>query len=309
MNLIILARDNIEIARAESLSLYSGRFDKYSENIFLTKAKNDFERMAYAKSVYQIIFYCDENNIEEKIKQNKWKLKSYRIDFSGNFIDEQKKIIQSLVYKNSKAKVNLKDPETNLVFIKSGKNIYCTQHIKDINNDFESRKAHKRPGFSPISLNPKLARAMVNLTSARRGETILDPFCGIGGILIEAGLIGLRCEGCDLSDSMITKTAQNLSYFGINTCSLEKRDALTIGQSDYIVSDLPYGKNTHLSKFLYRDFLIVLGQNLKKKAVLGFSNNVDVEELLKGTGLKIEQSFDYYIHKSLSKKIVVIGRG
>lgn len=309
MNLIILARDNIEIARAEVLSLYSGNFDKDTENIFLTKNKDNFERLAYAKSVYKLLFHCNENNLEKKIKLYKWQLKDYRIDFSGRFIDEQKKSIQSTVYKSSQSKVSLKSPETKIVFIKSGNTIYCTQYAKEINNDFESRKAHKRPGFSPISLSPKLARAMVNLTGAKKDSTILDPFCGTGGILIEAGLVGMKCEGCDLSDIMIAKAAQNLSYFGINKCSLEKRDALTISACDYVVSDLPYGRNTRITKFLYRDFLLVLGNTLEKKAVLGFPSSVDIENLIKGTGLKIEQSFTYYIHKSLSKRIVVIGRG
>lgn len=311
MNLIILAKDNIEIARAEALSLYSGSFDEDSDNIFLTKAKNNFDRLAYAKSVHKILFSCEQKVLEKKIKSHKWKkseMKTYRIDFYGSFQENEKKIMQNSVYKSSKVKVKLENPGTKLLFIKTNSKIYACQFIREINHDFESRKAHKRPGFSPISLSPKLARAMINLTGAKKNSTILDPFCGTGGILIEAGLIGLKCEGCDLSEVMITKAAQNLSYFGINTCSLEKRDALTINSCDYVVSDLPYGRNTRITKYLYKDFLIVLGQNLKKKAVLGFPSNVNVAELLQGTGLKVEQSFTYYIHKSLSKRIVVIGR-
>jgi len=59
---------------------------------------------------------------------------------------------------------------------------------KELKSGFGKRKPHMRPGFHPSSLNPKLARAFVNLTGIRKG-TIVDMFCGTGGILIEAGLI------------------------------------------------------------------------------------------------------------------------
>ena len=68
---------------------------------------------------------------------------------------------------------------------------------------FEERKVQHRPFFSPISLHPKLARVLVNISAIKRDETLLDPFCGTGGILIEAGLIGAKVIGSDIEEKMI----------------------------------------------------------------------------------------------------------
>jgi tRNA G10 N-methylase Trm11 len=60
----------------------------------------------------------------------------------------------------------------------------------------------------------------------------------------------------------------------------------------YIVTDLPYGKNTKDIDFdLYKRFM----KNLKaKKAVIVFPSDY-----------KIKADYKYYVHRSLSKKIVI----
>jgi len=50
---------------------------------------------------------------------------------------------------------------------------------------------------------------MVNLSGARR--EVLDPFCGTGGVLIEAGLIGLEVYGFDIQQSMVEGCKEILS--------------------------------------------------------------------------------------------------
>ena len=112
---------------------------------------------------------------------------------------------------------------------------------------FEKRKSHLRPRPSPISLHPKLARALVNLTGAEENEIITDPFCGSGGILIEAGLMGMKTIGYDINKKMIWKSMVNLKHYKIKNCKLEVKDFFKINKKyKYIVSDLPYGLNTNI---------------------------------------------------------------
>ncbi|MBW2993758.1 hypothetical protein KY317_04250, partial [Candidatus Woesearchaeota archaeon] len=82
---------------------------------------------------------------------------------------------------------------------------------RELEQKFGLRKPHLKPGFHPVSLNPKLARAMVNLTGIRKG-IILDCFCGVGGILVEAGLIGLKPVGYDIDQRMTDASRINLEY-------------------------------------------------------------------------------------------------
>ena len=48
------------------------------------------------------------------------------------------------------------------------------------------------------AINPPLARTMLE-HYVPEGETVLDPFCGGGGVLVEAVLSGRRAIGCDIN--------------------------------------------------------------------------------------------------------------
>ena len=67
----------------------------------------------------------------------------------------------------------------------------------------EATKVARRPFSLPISLHPKFARALVNLSRVPMAGRVLDPFCGTGGILWEAAAIGLRPAGLDRDRNMI----------------------------------------------------------------------------------------------------------
>jgi len=78
---------------------------------------------------------------------------------------------------------------------------------------FGERKPTDRPFFQPGSMDPMLAHALANIAGARPGATVLDPMCGTGGILIEAGLAGSRVVGLDVQGKMVRGTRENLVAF------------------------------------------------------------------------------------------------
>ncbi len=65
-------------------------------------------------------------------------------------------------------------------------------------------------------LPPKLAQTMINLARGAcqltRPTNLLDPFCGTGVILQEAGLMGLTTYGSDNNPRMIDHTQTNLDW-------------------------------------------------------------------------------------------------
>jgi tRNA G10 N-methylase Trm11 len=67
---------------------------------------------------------------------------------------------------------------------------------------------------SDIAMSPRLARTLVNLAGLRPGQTILDPFCGSGTILIEAYAKSLRCLGLDSRASRVQEARENLRWSG-----------------------------------------------------------------------------------------------
>jgi tRNA G10 N-methylase Trm11 len=83
--------------------------------------------------------------------------------------------------------------------------------------DFEDygRRDYQRPvrdekqGMIP----PKVAQVMLNLSNCKAGETILDPFCGIGTMVQEGLLLGFRMIGSDINKIAIKGSEQNLEWF------------------------------------------------------------------------------------------------
>ena len=175
-------------------------------------------------------------------------------------------------------KVDLEQPDTEIVVIIDDNKTVCGIKLAENTEDFESRSPVLRPGFQPDSLHPKLARAMVNLSGIHGRATLLDPFCGSGGILIEAGLMGFPVRGYDVSPGAVKKCLLNMKHFGIKNYKISCADACNLrGSYSYIVTDLPYGRNskaivdgkTASLDNLYSRFLKQLGRVLKKRAVTG----------------------------------------
>lgn len=145
--------------------------------------------------------------------------------------------------------VRLKGPDHEVHMIMSDR-VHLFMETRDIDrNILETRKVGERPFFSPISLHPRYARAIINLTGAKRGDTILDPFCGTGGLAIEAGFMGMRPIISDFDENMIIGTQENMEYYGLELEDFATIDISdvpdTFGQVDAIATDPPYGRSTH----------------------------------------------------------------
>lgn len=75
------------------------------------------------------------------------------------------------------------------------------------------QRGTRRPVPHPdIALSPRLARTLVNLAGLRPGDTLLDPFCGAGTILIEAHGKSIRCLGIDSRASRVQEARENLRW-------------------------------------------------------------------------------------------------
>jgi len=165
---------------------------------------------------------------------------------------------------------------------------------------------HLNPSPHPSSLHPRLARAMINLTGIEKG-IIYDPFCGAGGILIEAGLMGFHPVGIDIDPLQIKRAKKNIAHYGVDAELLEGDSAQVIRSSDYLVTDIAYGKNTKSEEKLISYFFKILSKLCHKRAVVGIPSSFDYKSILDShSDFHLVYEFDHYLHKSLSKKILVI---
>ena len=367
--IFLLSGDYIDLGPEEVLSLL-GIKDYKLKNRLLILELNDkksidkiSKRLALTKNIYRFLFECSIDDLIDVIGKFDWNsiykdnfcLRKYKLDndeitIKNSINKNNKKLIKKMIEYNNKKlaeknlagyvwrtvnnpKVNLENPKTEInLFFLNGR-VYCGLLIKKIGYDFNPRKSHMRPFPHPSSLHPKAARALVNLSEIKENEVLLDPFCGTGGFLIEAGLMGINSIGYDINKIMIKGCIENLKYFKIKNAKIKKKNAINIDDKfDFAVTDLPYGLNStamtdydeenwkkyrlslkiqkkdfykNLEKF-YLLFLKNLRKKLKKKAVIVFPSYVDYRKLLKLSKFTIEKEFTDYVHRSLSRKIVKI---
>jgi tRNA (guanine10-N2)-dimethyltransferase len=332
--IFLLSKEDLRLAKEEVLSLFNIKKHKLVNNLLFLDLENIklANRLAYTRRIYQFLFETEKKDIIIEIKKYNW-MSIYKKDFCVKIHNkgrlEEKKLASYIWNKLDKPKVNLKKSKTPIEFFIDKNKVYAAKLINDLKQGFEARKAHKRPELHPTALHPKLARALINLSGARK--EIMDPFCGMGGILIEAGLIGLKPIGYDLYKIMLEKAKTNLDYYKIKNYKLINEDALKIkNKYNYIVTDIPYGLNTsiwirkgnknkkislkqtnkkqrieNLEDF-YLKFLKNLKKTTKKKAVVIFPHYVNYKKLIKKSKFKIEKEFSQFIHRSLTRKIVVL---
>ncbi|AEC52433.1 hypothetical protein PNA2_1518 [Pyrococcus sp. NA2] len=100
----------------------------------------------------------------------------------------------------------------DVVFFFLDDNVLIGETIRVV-DPFELKKLDiERPVVrSTISIPPRLARIMVNLSEIRKGN-VLDPFCGTGTILMELTLQGLNAYGSDINEERIRETRRNIEW-------------------------------------------------------------------------------------------------
>lgn len=310
----LLSKEDIGLAKAEVEALV-GCGGKLDENFLLLDHDdvNGLEkRLAYTNFILKVLFECNKKVLLENVERFDLH-KHYKENFCVRVVGKgytEKELADAVYHKLRDPKVELEDPKTRFVFVLTEKKAYLCVALAEVEKSFELRKAHKRPRLYPVSLHPKLARCCVNLTGVKLKEEILDPFCGTGGILLEAGLMGLKAAGFDIDDGMLEMSRENLEFFGVKDFKLEKMDARCFaGKYKHIVTDLPYGKNTKSVDLfrLYSDFLANVEDKLLHRAVIIFPSDFNHKDLLsKFKKLHLMAEFNYYVHKSMSKKIVVV---
>lgn len=76
----------------------------------------------------------------------------------------------------------------------------------------EDRDMKKPVRRESLSISPRLAKIMINLSEVRENEVLLDAFCGIGVILSEALIQNIKVFGIDKDRNAIEGCIKNLKW-------------------------------------------------------------------------------------------------
>ena len=199
--------------------------------------------------------------------------------------------------------------------------------------DFGERQPTDKPFFQPGSMDPLLARALANIAGARPGRTLLDPMCGTGGLLAEAGLVGADVVGIDAQWKMVRGARRNLGHYlgggggasggpggpeaveppgGFATCRGDARRLPVAGGPDgdgpvdAVVFDAPYGRQSWASDELSAvvgDALAEARRVARRAVVVGDRAWTGAAE---AAGWTVVDRFDRRVHRSLTRYILVL---
>jgi tRNA (guanine10-N2)-dimethyltransferase len=325
------SKEHSALSRAELFSCLDVEVASYTvlddnEDVLLieTKAKktvieNLAERLAFTFLIDELIFSCPAA-IHELVSQaiqhplRREGTIAIRCKNRGSSLDPAQ-VIDCLgdVYTKNRG-VNLVHPDIELRAVLTANTAYVGIKKAEINTShFQQRRGHLRPFLSPVTMHPKIARALVNLCAVKKNEILLDPFCGTGGILIEAGLLGIRVIGSDVEKKMIEGCRRNLEFYHLNKYELHCVDIGDIAQYaprvDAVVTDFPYAKSTTTKgekpRELYDRGFETIAHVLRKNksAVIGLSSEemVSVGEKY----LTLLDVFPVRAHRSLTRYFVV----
>lgn len=314
-----LSELDLELSKAEALCClnvyFNASFMYCFNNICLFKIKGDLsrldtclDRLSFAREGY---LFSESNEFDDSFLELLTVL-GFRWGANSSFKvlpllykkAEKVELINSvageIIEKQISEKVSLSNPD--FIVCASSSPRLCGVFMWSNKDASRFRKMHLKPAPHPSGIDPRLAKAMVNLAGAKK--EVFDPFCGAGGILEEVKLMGLEYLGSDISWKMINLARVNLK----SRAGLFRADALLWDRRvECVVTDLPYGKNSKLDGSfldLVNKFFLKY-KDLTNKIVVCAPKKYDLESFATLHGWSLLFAFDIYVHGSLTRRIHV----
>ncbi len=217
-------------------------------------------------------------------------------------------------------RVDLSKPDVLVHAFITEKGLYAGPLLARLNyRVLESRRPKMRPFRHPSALMPRLARCMVNLTRARPGGWIIDPFAGTGSIPIEAADMGYKVLAIELKGWIARGCLLNLKWSGhADKVGLVCGDAVKPplrGVFHGVATDPPYGRSTQLGgrdiQQLYLDAFSSTANLLEagSRIVAAIPQQRIDPTLLEEIGLRLLEQYPIRIHSGLTRVVCIYSVG
>lgn len=322
---------------------------KKNKNAILVEVENKFEKGIIEKfggviSIGKIISSGKLNKVIEDLdnkilyfgKENK--LNYYLWDFSINSSSDEISSYLKKRFKSEKLKATKKKNSGEMILqnksrvpVLSSKKLIGEEFflfgVNDVEyfgriiekcdyNKLEKRDMNKPVRRAELSISPRLAKIMINLSKIKKGGKLLDCFCGVGVILQEALLQEIKVIGVDKDKNVINDAGKNLKWFGFKKEDYKLIDGdstkINLGNFDCIATEPDFGEilkkipTEKIAKKMVKRFenlmsftLNNLGKNIGGRIV--FTSPIiktqktrifcDIQKILNKTKLKVIEGF------------------
>jgi tRNA G10 N-methylase Trm11 len=152
-------------------------------------------------------------------------------------------------------------------------------------NDYHWHRHDKKPHTYSSSINFRVARALVNIgVGPDTSQTVIDPCCGVGTVVIEALSMGLDARGYEINKPIAWNAKENLAFFGY-------QDAITEGDMhgieehfDVAIIDIPYGLYQAITLEEQRDIIVTARRICNRLILVTF---VNMDDMIREAGFEI----------------------
>ncbi len=179
--------------------LYSGDdegFGDFLESYIMEKGKFSF-----------CVTGNDSEEVEEALMEK----------FKRERIKAQVKHGRNKMYLQKGEYILMPNADIEFFFYKLGEKI----HFGRVDQDYSYSEVKERDMYKPfrresLAISPRLSKILINMTKTKTGQLLLDPFCGVAGIIQEALLKGINCYGIDKDKMAIESAKKNLKWLSQN---------------------------------------------------------------------------------------------
>ena len=362
---LILGR-NPELSYAEIISVLQQKNMGYitilfQRNFLIMDIDGEFPNIQEFGGIIKygkVQFHGDDDGFNDYLQT--WELaeNKFRFSVAGNYVAEVQDVLMTKFtqdgikaqVKRTRKNLHLQSGDT-IELAKADKEFFFYKTEKDMiffgeatnpysYTDSKARDMRKPVRRESLSISPRLAKILINLTQAQPGQLLLDPFCGIGSILQEAMLKGINVYGVDKDKLAIQNAQRNMKWFS-KEYNVEATFRLMVEDSskiknitpDAIATESPLGEvvrkkltnhaaGEYVTKF-ERAIIPVLRnlKNIKKPGAkiaitLPFvrESYVNIENICRLTGLRISKIADdinfpikeYREDQFVSREIIVL---
>lgn len=364
-HLFVLGR-NINLSVAELFSYFEKEGNKVMgykilKNSILIDLKNKIEgrivdNFGGVFCIGEIILEEDKKNIFNSLEKielysgKKNKLNYAIWDFSESFQDLEEYLKKRFRAEKLKAtlkhmtgKIDLQEgedfgiPSSKLIdeeffiFDYMGKVLFGRINEKFDSDSIEKRDMGKPVRRESLAISPRLSKILINLSKVKKGETLLDPFCGIGGIVSEALLKEVKVIGIDKDKNAVLGAKQNLSWFKFNKNDYEilcgDSGTFEISGAQAIATEpdlgetlkkIPQRKEATSTLQKFEDLMIKVIRNFKSKVsgrVVFTSPYIrigkkrvkcNIENILEKTGYKLIHEIPEYRESQVVGRVIYV---
>ena len=299
-------------------TMWLGKINFEGNNKDLAEYLNKTELIPADKFSYAIFGNQEPEILKNKFKERK---KKAMMKHGGKQIEFQ-----------NKEKQGLPSADFYIFYHEHKGVVYLGTTTQAYNNiEVKKRDMQKPIRRESLAISPRLSKILINISGAKPNTLLLDPFCGIGGILQEALIKNINIYGIDKDKQATIGAEENLKWleseYKINSkYTIQNIDSRKTPDLQFaaIATETPLGKvlrgkpSTKEAKQIilnFEAFIIPILRRLKNskkptaKIAITFPTignlHVDAQKIAEKTGLKIyikpilESRQDQYISRDI----------